>query len=95
MFWRTRPTPSETIVEWERNGARQAQPQAAELGAREHWTRQHVALLEEHPERRAELACQVAERESAKRAAERRRQAIAARALSSQALGFGEPGQSS
>ena len=32
MFWRTRPTPSETIVEWERKGARQAQPQAAELG---------------------------------------------------------------
>jgi hypothetical protein len=22
MFWRTRPTPSETIVEWERQGAR-------------------------------------------------------------------------
>jgi hypothetical protein len=53
---------------------------AAELDARAHWERQHAALLEQRPELRAELARQAAERESATRAAERRRQAIATRA---------------
>ena len=73
--WVLRPRPKETREE--RRQRRRQEQGLAEAFARENWERQHAALLEERPELRAELARQAAERESEKRAAERRRQAIA------------------